>query len=206
MCEPLRSPIDLLVTGKRRDAESTAMSGKSAKRSSLRLHLVPYPGPGSEARTYDHAHVSRRRHSGHLDVGEAGQCSVSYPSCGRLLSSSRCDEYLALAPSPSPILPFLFLGDEKDARDVLKLRCLGISYVLTVTPHMHTPLTSEPLGFKNKRLPAIDSCRQNLLQYFEDAFEFIGELIDMREELERSEESCNGSVKRQEWPSETEKR
>ena len=36
-----------------------------------------------------------------------------------------------------------------------------------------------------------------MLQYFEDAFQFIGELIGTREELERSEESCNASVKRQ---------
>ena len=99
--------------------------------------------------------------------------------------------------SPSQILPFLFLGSEADAADIRKLELLDITYILNVTAHLQVPnIVNESRGFRHKRLPVTDSCKQNMLPYFEDAFEFIGELIDAREELERSEESCNGSVKR----------
>lgn len=50
---------------------------------------------------------------------------------------------------------------------------LNIGYILNVTTHL--PLYLYDLGmFKYKRLPATDSNKQNLRQYFEEAFEFIG--------------------------------
>ena len=75
--------------------------------------------------------------------------------------------------SPSAILPFLFLGDESDAADLLRLERLGISHILSVTSQ--PPTSGELFGFTCKRLPAFDSCRQNMIQFFEDAFDFIGE-------------------------------
>ncbi|CAM9678295.1 unnamed protein product [Lampetra fluviatilis] len=72
----------------------------------------------------------------------------------------------------SPILPFLFLGNEQDAQDLSKLQRLGIGLVLNVTAHL--PLYHyERGGLHYKRLPANDSNKQNLRQYFEEAFEFI---------------------------------
>lgn len=205
---------------------STGNSVKKGKRSSLRLHLHPYPvagvGGGGCASAFkcDHLHhhhhhfgnnYSRRIHS--LTDGEAplsflNQCNSSLipantgpvnpnkttPASLRMETTITTDENQG---SPSPILPFLFLGSEADAADIRKLELLGITYILNVTAHLQVPsIVNESRGFRHKRLPVTDSCKQNMLPYFEDAFEFIGELIDAREELERSEESCNGSVKR----------
>uniref|UniRef100_S4RLF7 protein-tyrosine-phosphatase n=1 Tax=Petromyzon marinus TaxID=7757 RepID=S4RLF7_PETMA len=58
-----------------------------------------------------------------------------------------------------------------DAQDLSKLQRLGIGLVLNVTAHY------ERGGLHYKRLPANDSDndsdKQNLRQYFEEAFEFI---------------------------------
>ncbi|KAJ8338034.1 hypothetical protein SKAU_G00370000 [Synaphobranchus kaupii] len=74
----------------------------------------------------------------------------------------------------SPILPFLFLGNERDAQDLELLLRLNISFVVNVTTHL--PLYHLATGLVHyKRLPATDSSKQNLRQYFEEVFEFIEE-------------------------------
>lgn len=74
----------------------------------------------------------------------------------------------------SPILPFLFLGNERDAEDLDLLLQLNIGYVVNITTHL--PLYHLDTGLvRYKRLPATDNSRQNLRQYFEEVFEFIGE-------------------------------
>ncbi|CAG2115321.1 unnamed protein product [Medioppia subpectinata] len=80
-------------------------------------------------------------------------------------------------PKPSPILPFLYLGDERHAADNDCLRQLGITYVLNITAE---PLAADPYaeprtGLRYKQLVAVDSYHQNLKQYFEEAFDFIDE-------------------------------
>lgn len=72
----------------------------------------------------------------------------------------------------SPILPFLFLGNERDAQDLDLLLHLNIGYVVNVTTHL--PLYHVNSGLRYKRLPATDNSKQNLRQYFEEVFEFIG--------------------------------
>lgn len=73
----------------------------------------------------------------------------------------------------TPILPFLYLGNEHDAQDINLLQRYNIGYILNVTTHL--PLYHYDTGFFiYKRLPATDSNKQNLRQYFEEAFEFIG--------------------------------
>lgn len=110
--------------------------------------------------------------------------------CDSSLQLQECQEAGAAAPSalpqpvPStpdiesaeltPILPFLFLGNEQDAQDLDTMRRLNIGYVINVTTHL--PLYHYEQGLlRYKRLPATDSNRQNLRQYFEEAFEFIEE-------------------------------
>ncbi|XP_075060386.1 dual specificity protein phosphatase 10 [Mixophyes fleayi] len=74
----------------------------------------------------------------------------------------------------TPILPFLFLGNEHDAQDLEKMQRMNIGYIVNVTTHL--PLFHYEKGiFNYKRLPATDSNKQNLRQYFEEAFEFIEE-------------------------------
>lgn len=76
----------------------------------------------------------------------------------------------------SPILPFLFLGNERDAQDLDLLLRLNIGFVVNVTTHL--PLYHLDTGLvRYKRLPATDNSKQNLRQYFEEVFEFIGKRI-----------------------------
>ncbi|KAJ8267157.1 hypothetical protein GJAV_G00139160 [Gymnothorax javanicus] len=78
----------------------------------------------------------------------------------------------------SPILPFLFLGNERDAQDLDLLLRLNIGFVVNVTTHL--PLYHLDTGLvRYKRLPATDNSRQNLRQYFEEVFEFIEEAHQM---------------------------
>ncbi|XP_058016588.1 dual specificity protein phosphatase 10-like isoform X1 [Ahaetulla prasina] len=74
----------------------------------------------------------------------------------------------------SPILPFLYLGNERDAQNLEILLHLNVGHVLNVTTHL--PLYHADSGrLHYKRLPATDNNRQDLRQYFEEAFEFIEE-------------------------------
>ncbi|EHA98632.1 Dual specificity protein phosphatase 10 [Heterocephalus glaber] len=74
----------------------------------------------------------------------------------------------------TPVLPFLFLGNQQDAQDLDTMQRLNIGYVINVTTHL--PLYHCEKGLLSyKRLPATDSSKQNLRQYFEEAFEFIEE-------------------------------
>ncbi|XP_073461513.1 uncharacterized protein [Aquarana catesbeiana] len=74
----------------------------------------------------------------------------------------------------SLILPFLFLGNEKDAQDLACMITLNIGHVLNITTHL--PLYHADSGaLRYKRLPATDNSKQDLRQYFEEAFEFIEE-------------------------------
>ena len=74
----------------------------------------------------------------------------------------------------SQILPFLYIGNERDAASKERLQEVGITHVLNVTSHL-------PLNFDGDecltycRLAASDSAHQNLTQYFDDAFKFIDE-------------------------------
>ncbi|KAG8191927.1 hypothetical protein JTE90_007725 [Oedothorax gibbosus] len=69
------------------------------------------------------------------------------------------------------ILPFLYVGNAKDAQDACRLRDLGVQYVLNVTSQVQGCED----GFTCLRLPAADSHQQNLKQYFGRAFAFIDE-------------------------------
>ncbi|XP_070578410.1 dual specificity protein phosphatase 10-like [Ptychodera flava] len=73
---------------------------------------------------------------------------------------------------PAQILPFLYIGGDKDASDIKLMERLKIKYILNVTSHI--PLYFEKTAdIVYKRLPASDNCQQNLTQYFEEASEFI---------------------------------
>lgn len=171
--------MDLMVTSKCRETEGSAKMGK---RSSLRLHLMPYPVPGVGgcALNRDHFPHYRRIHS----LSDEDSLSLLPRSPTKISKAGRITDENMVS-SPSTILPFLFLGDESDAADAVRLKRLGITHILNVTAHLPAPPTTEAHGFKCKRLPVTDSCRQDMLPYLEEAFQFIGELIDTGEELDR---------------------
>ncbi|TRY69512.1 hypothetical protein TCAL_09404 [Tigriopus californicus] len=71
----------------------------------------------------------------------------------------------------SQVLPYLFLGNMRDASDGSSLKDLGIKYVLNVTAKPpNYPLASDLVY---KQICASDSGIQNLRQFFEEAFDFI---------------------------------
>ena len=72
------------------------------------------------------------------------------------------------------ILPFLYLGNGRDARDAATLQRLNVRRVLNVTSDLPGFCGSAP-AIVHKQLPAADSGHQNLRQYFDDAFRFIGQ-------------------------------
>nr|XP_012229742.1 PREDICTED: uncharacterized protein LOC105676439 isoform X1 [Linepithema humile] len=73
----------------------------------------------------------------------------------------------------SRVLPFLYLGNGRDAADLQLLRALGATRVLNVTSQL--PGYHEERGITYRKIPASDSGQQNLKQYFQEAFEFIEE-------------------------------
>ncbi|XP_012272135.1 dual specificity protein phosphatase 10 isoform X2 [Orussus abietinus] len=73
----------------------------------------------------------------------------------------------------SRVLPFLYLGNGRDAADLQLLQALGATRVLNVTSQL--PGYHEARGITYRQIPASDSGHQNLKQYFEEAFDFIEE-------------------------------
>lgn len=75
------------------------------------------------------------------------------------------------------VLPFLYLGNSKDADDRDGMTAIGVTRVLNVTTSQQSPSPSvdhRAPGVQYKRLSALDNGHANLKQYFEEAFEFIG--------------------------------
>lgn len=119
---------------------------------------------------FRHGHEDLCEHSLQLQEGHDASAPVALSGAlPHVLPSSPDIENAEL----TTILPFLHLGNERDAQDLDQMKRLNIGYILNVTTHL--PLYLYDLGmFKYKRLPTTDSNKQNIRQYFEEAFEFIG--------------------------------
>jgi len=75
------------------------------------------------------------------------------------------------------VLPFLYLGNSKDADDRDGMTAIGVTRVLNVTTSQQSPsptMDHRASGVVYKRLSVLDNGHANLKQYFEEAFEFIG--------------------------------
>lgn len=71
------------------------------------------------------------------------------------------------------ILPYLYVGGERDAADASELKLHGINYILNVTNKI--PCFHEGnANFTYLRIPVRDNGSENLLLYFDKAFQFIG--------------------------------
>ncbi|KAK9304364.1 hypothetical protein QLX08_004329 [Tetragonisca angustula] len=102
-------------------------------------------------------------------------CSSPGPGCPVLsLSGPPTPQPADIDSHPaSRVLPFLYLGNGRDAADLQLLRALGATRVLNVTSQL--PGYHEERGITYRQIPASDSGHQNLKQYFEEAFDFIEE-------------------------------
>jgi len=75
---------------------------------------------------------------------------------------------------PTEVQPHLFLGDKKVAKDLDKIKELGITYVVNVTHELRNYFEHEPL-FKYLKCDVLDSDQADISQYFEAAGQFIDE-------------------------------
>ncbi|KAK0161139.1 hypothetical protein PV327_009649 [Microctonus hyperodae] len=113
--------------------------------------------------------------------GPSVMVSESAPTGCRHSPGPECHIITMGPPTPQPadidnhpaslVLPFLYIGNGKDAADLKLLRQLNITCVLNVTSQL--PGYHEKCGITYRQIPATDSEHQNLRQYFEEAFDFI---------------------------------
>ena len=98
------------------------------------------------------------------------------PHTAPILSHLDCNEDLSTY-SMTHIAHGIYIGSEFDAKDLDKLRSENIQYIVNVTAHV-------PLHHNDKlhycHLPADDTSRQNLIDYFAPAYNFIEQAINKR--------------------------
>ncbi|CAF0837725.1 unnamed protein product [Brachionus calyciflorus] len=76
------------------------------------------------------------------------------------------------------ITPYLYLGNESDAKELDKLVEKGIFYILNVTkniPFYNQNISENSKLFNLKRISVNDCPNEDLVQYFDEAFNFIDE-------------------------------
>ncbi|XP_011310348.1 dual specificity protein phosphatase 10 isoform X2 [Fopius arisanus] len=101
-------------------------------------------------------------------------CTSPGPGCPVMMGQPTTPQPADIDNHPaSRVLPFLYLGNGRDAADLQLLRALGATRVLNVTSQL--PGYHEARGITYRQIPATDSGHQNLKQYFEEAFDFIEE-------------------------------
>ena len=74
---------------------------------------------------------------------------------------------------PTELLPHLFIGDEQDSSNKEVLDKIGITAILNVSNTCQSLFTSQ---YTYKVIPVQDKNNENILVWFAEAIQFIGEL------------------------------
>ncbi|KAL1242531.1 Dual specificity protein phosphatase [Trichinella spiralis] len=131
--------------------------------------LIKSVGPDHIIRTFEHNDDS-------MTGGQEQNCKsnaqdVVGPSWTTLSSFSQPCLSQASNSGPTKILPFLYLGSQKDAMDEQLLKKYGINYVLNISVASPKPEFLQEENFL--RIPVNDSYNDKLLPYFDQTFRFV---------------------------------
>lgn len=114
-------------------------------------------------------------HSRHKDMCD--NSLLPSPTCANSSCPQDVNREMIDTQPLTKVLPFLYLGNSKDADDRDGMSTIGITRVLNVTTSQQSPspvMDHRTSGVVYKRLSVLDSSHANLKQYFEEAFDFIG--------------------------------
>jgi hypothetical protein len=103
---------------------------------------------------------------------------VEKRKCKRCEAMIAVDEYSHHQTNhTSLILPFLYLGGERNAHNLKELTVrTNISYIINVT---WEAAEKYPDQFKYKRINISDKAHEPIVEHFEDAFQFIGKELGL---------------------------
>ncbi|XP_017769908.1 PREDICTED: dual specificity protein phosphatase 10-like [Nicrophorus vespilloides] len=96
---------------------------------------------------------------------------------GKLISDDDALKEKMESQDVSQILPYLYLGNARDASDLQLLKSLDITHVLNVSSRRSENEGCD--GIIWKRFSVFDDADQDLTQYFDESFEFIEEAKEM---------------------------
>ena len=96
-----------------------------------------------------------------------------------MVTPGACEDLLAWQTAPPVyIKPYLVLGNERDAVSVECIKRFGIEYILNVTEKCPNFFEEDPeFCIKYLRIPASDTGRMKLLDFFEEAYDFISKCL-----------------------------
>ncbi|KRZ06745.1 Dual specificity protein phosphatase 8 [Trichinella zimbabwensis] len=119
-------------------------------------------------------HFTAFEHNDDSMTGGQQHCTANAQDAGpswTALSSFSQPCLSASNSGPTKILPFLYLGSQKDAMDEQLLKKYGINYVLNISVASPKPEFLQEENFL--RIPVNDSYNDKLLPYFDQTFRFV---------------------------------
>ncbi|KRZ78762.1 Dual specificity protein phosphatase 8 [Trichinella papuae] len=119
-------------------------------------------------------HFTAFEHNDESMTGGQQHCTANAQDAGpswTALSSFSQPCLSASNSGPTKILPFLYLGSQKDAMDEQLLKKYGINYVLNISVASPKPEFLQEENFL--RIPVNDSYNDKLLPYFDQTFRFV---------------------------------
>ena len=113
------------------------------------------------------------------DVTKGQPRAVATCASATMVTPGACEDLLAWQTAPPVcIQPYLVLGNERDAMSVEVINRFGIEYILNVTEKCPNFFEGHPdYNIQYLRIPASDTGRMKLLDFFEEANEFISECL-----------------------------